>query len=66
MERGNTKHGPRLDEQLADEVQPQVQGGPAGARAEEWHEAEPPGEDQPEPTLVPGGSRPADRREAGL
>lgn len=29
--------------------------GTAGSRAEEWRQPEPPGEDQPEPTLVPAG-----------
>ncbi|MDG4766611.1 DUF2795 domain-containing protein [Solwaraspora sp. WMMD406] len=54
MERGNSKHGPRVDESMAHEVRGTTQG-TAGGRAEEWHEAEPPGEDQPEPTTVPAG-----------
>ena len=47
MERGNTKHGPRLDEEMAHEVRGTVQG-TVGGRAEEWKEAEPAGEDQPD------------------
>jgi len=58
MERGNTKHGPRLDEEMAQEVRGLVQGGPAGSRAEEWREPEPAGEDQPEATAIPDGERP--------
>jgi hypothetical protein len=58
MERGSSKHGPRLDEEMAHEVRGQVQSGGSGARAEEWREAEPAGEDQPEATWIPGGHRP--------
>lgn len=54
MERGNSKHGPRVDEQMANEVQGTVQG-TAGSRVEEWHIPEPAGEDQPGPTTVPTG-----------
>jgi hypothetical protein len=54
MERGNSKHSPRVDEQLEREVEGTVHG-VAGSRAEEWREAEPAGDDQPEPTLVPEG-----------
>jgi Protein of unknown function (DUF2795) len=54
MERGNSKHGPRVDEQMSREVSGTVQG-TAGGRVEEWHQPEPPGEDQPEPTAVPEG-----------
>jgi hypothetical protein len=54
MERGNTKHGPRLDEEMEREVRGTLQG-TAGSRVEEWKMAEPAGEDQPEPTTVPAG-----------
>jgi hypothetical protein len=54
MERGSDKHNPRLDEEMAHEVAGVVQGGHE-TRAEEWHSAEPPGEDQPQVTL--GGER---------
>ncbi|GAA0809673.1 DUF2795 domain-containing protein [Spirilliplanes yamanashiensis] len=53
MERGNTKHGPRLDGEMEKEVRGVVQG-TAGGRAEEWKEAEPAGEDQP-PATIHGG-----------
>lgn len=54
MERGNSKHGPRLDDQMRREVDGTVQG-TAGSRVEEWRQPEPAGEDQPEPTTVPAG-----------
>ncbi|HEY0697117.1 MAG TPA: DUF2795 domain-containing protein [Micromonospora sp.] len=56
MERGNSKHGPRVDEQMSREVSGTVQG-TAGSRVEEWHQAEPAGEDQPEATAAPAGER---------
>lgn len=54
MERGSNKHSPRVDDQLENEVRGTLQG-TAGGRAEQWRVVEPPGEDQPEITLVPGG-----------
>jgi hypothetical protein len=54
MERGNSKHGPRVDEEMSREVSGTVQG-TAGSRAEEWRQPEPPGEDQPQPTTAPTG-----------
>lgn len=54
MERGNTKHGPRLDEQMQHEVRGTVQSS-AGGRVEEWHDPEPAGEDQPAVTRAPSG-----------
>ena len=56
MERGSSKHGPRLDEEMKQEVLGTVQG-IAGSRVEEWKMAEPAGEDQPEPTRVTGGNQ---------
>lgn len=56
MERGNSKHGPRLDEAMAREVRGTVQG-VSGSRAEEWREPEPAGEDQPEAAEVTAGDR---------
>lgn len=41
MERGNTKHGPAHDEQLAHETRAMTQGTAQRGRAEEWREAEP-------------------------
>jgi len=52
MDRGSSKHGPRLDEQMARETQGLTQGAPTDGRAEEWREPEPAGEDQPEPGVV--------------
>jgi hypothetical protein len=52
MERGSSKHSPRVDEQMAQEVHGTVQG-IAGSRAEEWKMAEPSGEDQPQVSVVP-------------
>jgi Protein of unknown function (DUF2795) len=49
MERGSSKHSPRVDEEMKQEVLGNVQG-IAGGRAEEWKMAEPPGEDQPDVT----------------
>ena len=56
MERGSSKHAPRLDDQMAHEVRGIVQGG-QGTRADEFHDPEPSGEDQPESSRVPGGTR---------
>jgi hypothetical protein len=54
MERGNAKHGPRQDEALAHDVEGMVRSGHS-THAEEWKDPEPPGEDQPEVDLAPGG-----------
>lgn len=58
MQRGSNKHGPILDDQLAQEAESYTQG-TGTTRSGEWREAEPAGEDQPEPTLIPEGARPA-------
>ncbi len=47
MDRGSSKHSPRLDDEMSHEVRGTVQGINDG-RAEEWHMAEPAGEDQPD------------------
>ncbi|BCB78630.1 hypothetical protein GCM10022251_59670 [Phytohabitans flavus] len=57
MDRGSSKHGPRLDEEMAREVEGTVQGSVAGSRVEEWREPEPSGEDQPDAAQVPAGDR---------
>ena len=58
MERGSSKHGPRLDQEMEKEVRGLLQGnGPSGGRAEEWHDPEPAGEDQPLASAVPDGER---------
>jgi Protein of unknown function (DUF2795) len=54
MERVNSKHGPRVDEEMDREVSGTVHG-TAGSRVEEWRQPEPPGEDQPEATTAPVG-----------
>ena len=41
MERGNTKHGPLRDEQLAQETEGMVRGGPQTSHTEEWRQPEP-------------------------
>lgn len=41
MERGNTKHGPVHDQEMAHETQGLVQSGGQRAHAEEWREPEP-------------------------
>ena len=56
MERGSSKHSPRMDEQMAGEVRGTLQG-VAGGRAEEWAMAEPAGEDQPQVTQNPDAAR---------
>ncbi|HEX6681716.1 MAG TPA: DUF2795 domain-containing protein [Candidatus Limnocylindrales bacterium] len=69
--RGNSKHGPRLDDQLAREVEGQLKGGSGGGRADEWREPEPPADGEPEPGWIPAGhhgvdsgdDRDPDRRE---
>ncbi|BCL16817.1 MULTISPECIES: DUF2795 domain-containing protein [Micromonospora] len=56
MERGSNKHGPRLDDQMSQEVSGLVQGpGVGGSRVDEFREAEPAGEDQPGATTAPAG-----------
>jgi hypothetical protein len=48
MERGSDKHGARLDDAMSAEVSGEVRGG-GPTRTEEWHQAEPEGEDQRRP-----------------
>ncbi|WP_319458554.1 DUF2795 domain-containing protein [Micromonospora sp. RTP1Z1] len=59
MERGNSKHSPRVDDNMSQEVAGLVQGpGAGGSRVEESRQPEPAGEDQPEPkTMTAGPSR---------
>jgi hypothetical protein len=57
LERGSSKHGPQLDEEMAHEVRGIVQGG-VDNRVEEFIDPEPPGEDQPAASWVPGGALP--------
>ncbi|WP_280496298.1 hypothetical protein, partial [Nocardia farcinica] len=44
MERGNTKHGPVADEELAHELEGTLRGN-RSSRAEEWPDPEPPADD---------------------
>ena len=53
MERGSSKHGPRLDDELEHEVRGLIQGQPTDGRVEEWHDPEPSGEDQPDAAGFP-------------
>jgi Protein of unknown function (DUF2795) len=54
IERGSDKHGPMQDDALKHEVEGLVRGGHA-THAEEWKEAEPVAEDQPDTSLRPDG-----------
>jgi hypothetical protein len=57
MERGSSKHGPRVDDNMSQEVAGLVQGpGAGGSRVEESRQPEPAGEDQPEPKTVTAGA----------
>ena len=59
MERGSSRHGPRLDDELARQARSYTQGrSPGSARVDDEREQEPAGEDQPEPSLIPRGPRP--------
>ncbi|TCB95982.1 DUF2795 domain-containing protein [Micromonospora zingiberis] len=56
MDRGSSKHAPRVDEQMSQEVNGLVQGpGTGGSRVDEFRVPEPAGEDQPEATTAPAG-----------
>src|SRR5262245_48462612 len=57
IDRGSSKHNPRVDDKLASEVRGLTQGAPTDARANEWRQAEPSGEDQPDATMIPEGER---------
>jgi hypothetical protein len=52
MDRGNSKHSPRVDEQMSREASGHLQG-TSGSRVEEWRQPEPAGEDQPEVRTAP-------------
>lgn len=59
MERGSSKHSPRLDDEMEHEVDGMMTA-ERPTRAEEWLEPEPPGEDQPDPGRLeePAGQQP--------
>ncbi|CAM4115626.1 hypothetical protein NONI108955_09740 [Nocardia ninae] len=44
MERGNSKHGPKLDDELAHELEGTIRGN-RSSRAEEWRDPGPPADD---------------------
>lgn len=56
MERGNTKHGPTRDREMAREIERMVRGGPKPAHVAEWRETEP--VEDAVPPLRRGGGNP--------
>lgn len=46
MQRGSDKHGPTVDEQLKEEVEPLERGAPTSSRVEEHRDTEAPAEDE--------------------
>ena len=60
MERGSSKHSPRVDEEMGHEVEGMMRA-ERPTRAEEWKEAEPSGEDQPDSGVL---GEPAERQPA--
>jgi hypothetical protein len=48
IDRGSSKHSPRLDDKMAREVK-------GDGRVEEWRDPEPPGDDQPDGQWTPQG-----------
>jgi hypothetical protein len=55
VERGSDKHSPLRDDELKHETEGLVRSG-HGTHAEEWKDAEPSGEDQPDSDLAPQGT----------
>jgi hypothetical protein len=55
VERGSDKHSPMVDDQLKHETEGLVRSGHS-THAEEWKDAEPSGEDQPDADLAPAGT----------
>jgi hypothetical protein len=53
MERESSKHGPRVDEEMAREARGLTEGAPTSGRAEESRDSEPSGDDQPSATIAP-------------
>jgi Protein of unknown function (DUF2795) len=52
MDRGSSKHGPRLDDEMERETLG-ITEGYGGGRVEEFRDTEPPGEDEPNVSWVP-------------
>jgi hypothetical protein len=63
MERGNTKHGPARDEELAHETQGMVRGAAQRTHAESWREPEPVDDSIPTVTRAHADPAVADRAE---
>lgn len=59
MERGNSKHRPQLDDELAKGAQSYTRGAPGSSRVDEWREPELASDDLPEPDWIPAGEHPA-------
>jgi hypothetical protein len=57
MERSSDKHGPRLDDELKQELRSIVQGSPVEARASEAREQEGPADGEPTPDALLTGDR---------
>src|SRR5437763_13578506 len=55
VDRGSDKHSPLVDDQLKHETEGLVRAG-RSTHAEEWKDAEPSGEDQPDAGLAPSGT----------
>jgi len=55
VDRGSDKHSPMRDDQLKHETEGMMRAGHS-THAEEWKEAEPSGEDQPDADLAPAGT----------
>lgn len=53
MDRANSKHSRRLDDEMARETLGYTRGVGAGSRTVEWREPEPAAEGQPEPAPIP-------------
>jgi hypothetical protein len=53
MDRANSKHSRRLDDEMARETLGYTHGYGTGSRTAEWRAAEPAAEGQPEPALIP-------------
>lgn len=64
MERGNTKHGPARDQEMAHETQGLVKGQAQRPHAEEWREPEPVEDAVPPPTRRVPDDETAERDEA--
>lgn len=61
MQRGNSKHSSREDDELKHELEGTVRGN-RSSRSEEWRDPEPPADDDPD---VPTAAQPVANRKAG-